>query len=81
MSGIVSGIPKSEHSAYGAPPQRDREHRLPLRGSIYKPVILLGDVVDCTRCCARRVLVHDKHSPPVHTPDGWRTGLAMGTAV
>jgi hypothetical protein len=31
MSGIVSGIPKSEHSAYGAPPQRDRGNRFSLR--------------------------------------------------
>jgi hypothetical protein len=28
MSGIVSGIPRSEYRAYGAPPQCDLGHRV-----------------------------------------------------
>ncbi len=66
---------------YFAPQNHGERNRLPLRESRHNPLVVLGDVTGRTGCCARRVLVHHEHSPPVHKPDGWRTGLAIGPAV
>lgn len=71
---------KSSHPLYARLPH-DRGIRFPLRGSRNNPLIVLGGMIDSTGCCARRVLVQVEHSPPVHQPDSWRTGLALGTAV
>ena len=34
---------------------------------MHKPLIIPGDMIGGIGCCARHVLGHDKHSPPVHT--------------
>lgn len=36
----------------------------PLRGSGPNPLIVFREMIGRTGCCARRVLVHDEHSPP-----------------